>query len=317
MFCSATCRNEANFHQYECPIIDLIKELTDNMQLALRTFFIALAIHENSIEKLMKFIDTHETTTVLESSLKDELAKLSLIISFDGNNSLPVVDEIFDYLFKLDEKLSKMWSKHGNFIGNFLKTQIQIEIRYCHEMSAWPLKKSMQVLEDDSLHTYERGSVAFGTGIYAFSSYLNHSCAPNIGKVFINDKLVMVVQRPIESGSQIFENYGFSFMTTDKKFRKFELSERYIFDCTCEACINNFPLLPYLKIIDKACFKKAKKITQELLNLNKKKAMHKIKETGELIEKYHHNFPSLEVSSLIESFIALVDILIKPEIQFE
>lgn len=317
MFCSATCHDEASqsFHQYECSIMDLIKEFTGNVQLALRTFFIALVIHDNSIEKMINFVDTHKTSTVLESSLVDEIAKLSVIISFDGNGLIPVVDEIFDYLFNEDEKLSKLWSAHGDFIGKFLKSQIQIETKYCHEILCWPLKKKS--LENNLQHVYHRGSKEFGIGIYAFSSFLNHSCAPNIGKIFIDGKLVMIVQRPIAAGSQIFDNYGYSFTSTDKKLRQLELSQRYLFDCACEACKNNFPLLPLLKIVDKTCFKAAKKITQELASLNRKKAKYKIKEIGELIGKYHQNFPSLEVSSLIESFIAVVDIYQKPEIQFE
>jgi uncharacterized pyridoxamine 5'-phosphate oxidase family protein len=164
---------------------------------------------------------------------------------------------------------------------------------------------------------YQKSTKPYGTAVYPFASLFNHSCAPNVHKIFIDGKIIFIVQRPIEAGKQIFDNYGFSFTNMDKKFRQSQLSQQYCFTCDCEACEKNYSILPSLKIIDKTCLKIAKKSSQELSCLNQKRAKYRIKEVGDEIQKYHKIFPSLEICSLIESFQACVEISCRPEILFE
>lgn len=317
MFCSTDCHSKAakSFHHYECPAaMLLITSLTDNIQIALRTFFKALSSFSNSTENFIEFMKNFKLTNFFESS-SDEISKLSAICSLDGNDEITVNDEIFSHIFTSNEKLANIWTSHGDFVRQFLRSQISIAVRNFHEISEWPVNKIKE--EEMRSMVYQKSTKPYGSAAYPFASLLNHSCAPNIHKIFINGKIIFIVQRPIDAGGQIFDNYGFSFMNMDKKIRQFEIFQQYSFTCDCEACMKNFSILPALRISDKVCFKIAKKISQELSGLNQKRARHKLKEIGNLIQKYNGNFPSLEICSLIQSFQACVEICHKPEILFE
>lgn len=47
----------------------------------------------------------------------------------------------------------------------------------------------------------------YAHGIYTNSSQLNHSCQPNIARIFIGNKLIGKVIRPIKRGEQLFVSY--------------------------------------------------------------------------------------------------------------
>lgn len=47
-----------------------------------------------------------------------------------------------------------------------------------------------------------------GDALCQFGSLLNHSCSPNIDRVFVDNKFVFFVRRPIQKGQQLFTCYG-------------------------------------------------------------------------------------------------------------
>lgn len=295
--------------------MSIISSLTDNVQMGIRIFFSALSLFDNSIDELIEYC-THFNSTTIFDETDSRLKNLAAILSLGKNNMLLIEDEIIEIIFKMNEDLFNMWKQHEVFIKKFIISLIQISIRNFHEVIGWPLEMTKEENHDDKL-IYKRSSKAFGTASYPFASLLNHSCAPNICKIFIDGKLVMVVQRHVEKGSQIFDNYGYCFTNQFKNFRQDILFKNYLFKCECEACSNDFSILPSLKIVDKTCFKIAKKISRELSSLNHKKSKFKIQEIATVIEKYHHNFPCLEVCSLIESFYASIEIYLKPQVRFQ
>lgn len=56
-----------------------------------------------------------------------------------------------------------------------------------------------------------------------------------------------MVVRPIAAGEQLFDNYGPYYSTSNKKQRQDHLYNQYGFQCTCQACMENFPLGRKLK----------------------------------------------------------------------
>ena len=46
-----------------------------------------------------------------------------------------------------------------------------------------------------------------GSGLLSFASLLNHSCSPNLTRIFVDNKQVYIVKRPIEAGEQLFVSY--------------------------------------------------------------------------------------------------------------
>lgn len=49
--------------------------------------------------------------------------------------------------------------------------------------------------------------VVLGYGLVLYSNQLNHSCTPNICRIFLNDHVAYKVLRPIKSGEQLFVSY--------------------------------------------------------------------------------------------------------------
>jgi hypothetical protein len=45
-------------------------------------------------------------------------------------------------------------------------------------------------------------------GISLFGFYISHSCDPNVGKTFVDNKTAFIVLKPIKKGEQLFANYN-------------------------------------------------------------------------------------------------------------
>lgn len=180
---------------------------------------------------------------------------LLAVNSLTANDEINIKKDIFERIFQISPKLNEMWSKHSDFIGNFLERHIRIATLNYHEIYAWPMKKGGHQDQDidkvASSLAYQRGTVAVGSASYPFLALLNHNCAPNVIRTFIGDKVVVVVQRPINKCDQLFDNYGYHFWNLPKDCRQMELMKQYRFKCDCDACKNCWPFLTDLKVQDK------------------------------------------------------------------
>ncbi len=330
MFCSDECESQAHqsFHKYECLVNVLTSTLSTNLQMALRTFFIAISMFGESIDHLQIFLSDHQakSCTVFDVDVLDEQrAKFLAINSLTANDEINMKKSIFEKIFQISPKLHELWSKYGDFIADFLKRQIQIATRNYHEIYCWPLKRGSSVdpdirnVSEINPLAYQRGTVSAGSASYPFCSLINHHCAPNLTRAFVDDKIVLIVQRPIKKGEQLFDNYGYHFATVSKDKRLTELEKQYRFKCDCDACENNWPLMADLKIEDRICLNKAKKCCRELSlapDLNRRKSILKYKELCEIVEKNQKHFPSLETCSIMQSASAYLEMSIKPTLQF-
>lgn len=325
MFCSDECEAKAyqSFHKHECLVNEFTSTLSINLQMALRTFFVTLSMFNESLDDLQKYLMEHPNScTVFDVVDQNERLKFLAVNSLTANVETDIEKDIFENIFQISPPLQEMWSKHGDFIGRFLKHQIQIASLNYHEIYFWPLKKGRSQDQDiDNLTgslAYQRSSVAAGSGSYPLISLLNHNCAPNVIRTFINDKIVIVVQRPIKKDHQLFDNYGYHFGSVSKDRRQMELLKQYRFVCDCDACNNDWPYMTDLKISDRVCLNKAKKACRELnqTDFNRKKAIIKYRELCEIIEKNQKNFPSLEICSIMQSAAAYLEISFKPPVQF-
>lgn len=326
MYCSDECEAKAyeSFHKYECYLSELTLILSSTVRMALRTFFVALSIFGESLEGLQNYLIEHSKSyTVFDfEDFEAPQHKLLSINSLIASDETDVERMILEEMFQISPKLKEMWLSHSDFIENFLKRQIQIGRLNYHEIYVWPLKRGRIQNDDVDNFTgslaYQRGEIAAGNGSYPFCSLLNHHCAPNISRMFINDKLVLVVQRTIKKGDQLFDNYGYHFTNVSKNCRQSELLKQYKFKCNCDACSNDWPILSSLKIYDKVCLNKAKKVCRDLnlTDVNRKKAINKYKELCEIIDKNQTNFPSVEICSIIQSTAAYLEMILKPKLQF-
>ena len=200
MFCSQKCMKSANkgYHYYECQILQPLNE-TGDWRMVLRSFFDALSICSGSIEQLEKImIESDELSpTVFNYDLSGldniETIKNQLKCMIGLERKIDVTMKDFSSIFLQHPELAKIWSSHSSFVNKFLERMMQIEILNFHGIKGRSLNNSYRS--------------CLGDGGYIFCSLLNHSCCPNTMRIVVDNRMVLVVERPIKKGEQLFDCY--------------------------------------------------------------------------------------------------------------
>lgn len=200
MFCSQKCLQSANkgFHYYECDILQQLNE-TGEWRMVLRNFFVALSICDGSIEQLEELMEESDriSPTVFNFDLNDpkncESSKelLSCMIALERRVEVELKD--FSSIFNQSQVLAEIWSSHKCFINRFLERMMQIEILNFHG------------IKGRSFDNTDRSCL--GDGGYLFCSLLNHSCCPNTMRIVVENRMVLVAERPIKKDEQLFDSY--------------------------------------------------------------------------------------------------------------
>jgi SET and MYND domain-containing protein 4 len=201
MFCSQHCFDEAKrtFHEAEVKLrcIDFTQKI----------LLEALSICEGSFDKLQAFIDDPKlgSKTVFDydwhdaSSAKSRLRGLTVFNSLQLgplNEELAYIEthpvlELFD-----DEREKRVAKAFMSRIGRILTVN-------CYSLD-WRTPKRA-----DDEHALERAStMKVGSALLIFGSLFNHSCAPNIDRMVVDNRFVFIVRRPIRQGEQLFISYG-------------------------------------------------------------------------------------------------------------
>lgn len=78
--------------------------------------------------------------------------------------------------------------------------------------------------------------------LFIITSYLNHSCSPNLININYDNRMVCMTTRQIQKGQQLFINYAGDLV--EQTFDKWQtvLWERFKFLCECERCASNWPI---------------------------------------------------------------------------
>lgn len=202
MFCSQKCLQAANkrFHQYECSILQPLNE-TGNWRMTLRCFFDALSICKGSIEQLEKLMNESDemSPTVFNFDFggpnSSENVKYQLMCMLALERKVEVKVKDFSSLFLQHPKLTNLWRSHNIFINKFLERMMQIEILNFHGIKGRSLSRNKPYRS------------CLGDGGYPFCSLINHSCCPNTMRIVVDNRMVLVVERPIKKGDQIFDCY--------------------------------------------------------------------------------------------------------------
>lgn len=82
-----------------------------------------------------------------------------------------------------------------------------------------------------------RDAPVTGVGFYRVSSYLMHSCEPNVKMVFSdhNHKASLVTTREIKAGDELLVGYIQNVMQSTEA-RRLELFDKYRLRCMCPLC---------------------------------------------------------------------------------
>jgi SET and MYND domain-containing protein 4 len=203
MFCSDKCQELAwkSFHKYECRVLTEL-DSTEGWRMSLRSFFDALSICDDSIEELEKLTKECDElkSTVFNFDLSDEndvdyeKNRLRCLLSLTSNIEIESRD--FKLIFNsCHTHLKKIWKTHSTFITSLIERLMKIEILNFHSIKGSSLSKKK---------TYR---AALGDGAFIFCSLVNHSCVPNVMRVVVDGNMVMIVERPIKQGEQLFDCY--------------------------------------------------------------------------------------------------------------
>lgn len=119
-----------------------------------------------------------------------------------------------------------------------------------------------------------------GSGIFPTSSFVNHSCTPNIFRTNYGQTLVHRASRTIAKEAQLMISYGVQFDKTTKTERQMYLS-KYFFTCSCAACLNDWPLRANLPEMPEFCDEKIERKARELIS--EKTANHGALQSSDLL----------------------------------
>lgn len=212
MFCSIKCREKAlkKFHKYECSVMKQLLQ-SGSVNISLRIFFIALSAFDGSIENLENFMIENDKiiSTVFNFDFSNEDSEENVKNYLKCLNSLSRSSKTFSLenhedILKNHPALDETWKSNQDFIRQFLQRQCQINDLYFHGIFSGGLKKSSS---QDVMSIFKDLQQSIGSGWFPFCSLINHSCAPNVGRVYVEGKVVLIACRPIPAGSQLFDCY--------------------------------------------------------------------------------------------------------------
>lgn len=173
-----------------------------------RMLFEALAICDGSFDKLRLLMDTPElcNKTIFDFDLSDPSDPNYRYNLLQSINSLAqaatVSDEVVRYLSNhpILELISSQRDK--DTAKKFLLRSFRILTVNSFGIE-WVIPARPSDKNKDAINTKLAGD-----GLCQFGSLLNHSCIPNVDRVFVDNKFVFFVRRPILKGQQLFTCYG-------------------------------------------------------------------------------------------------------------
>ncbi|KAL7640226.1 UNVERIFIED_CONTAM: hypothetical protein RMT77_009640 [Armadillidium vulgare] len=118
------------------------------------------------------------------------------------------------------------------YVASLILRHIQISICNTNNIIEFIFKEN-----SSDITSYE----CLGWGIYPTSALINHSCNPNVFKYNVGTDQIVRAANIIRNGEQLFCSYTHVFDVQEKKFRRKNLENQYMFHCECIACEQNWP----------------------------------------------------------------------------
>lgn len=310
MFCSQDCAQVGNekFHKYECPIVDKLNSMgTKILRIAIRTFFEAMDVCSGNLEELKILIEENRDSSITVFDYEFPIERSSILKAIDAlatNESERNQADLFQRsgivaiicdMFLKHTSLGDVLVTRGDedFFYCFVFKQTQIAASNYHGLFNGVTKKS----------EFESNNDQCGSASFPFCSLINHSCSPNLVRITSGCKNYVMINRPIETGEQLFDNYGFHHCLENFEERQVSLQNQYMFKCCCEGCIKKFPLYHDLRTIDRRFNQFIGNDVNKLSQLNIEHAKKKFQSYCDYLKKMDANYPCYEISSVQECLL--------------
>ncbi|CAH1115603.1 unnamed protein product [Psylliodes chrysocephalus] len=239
-FCKPACRDAAlsSYHVHECRYLDLL--IGSGMSILSHTAL--RMITQQSLEKCLEMYKNRSKEKVFSLCTNSEKREAGDFLQ----RSL-----MAGFLLRCLQKCGYFSTNGGNVvpsdeefvIGELLLFNLQMLQFNAHEIFE-------QVTTSD--RNLEGSKLSYiGVGIYPTVALFNHDCYPAVTRYFVGRDIIIKALRPLQPNDVVAENYGPIFSRKLLQDRQRSLSSRYWFQCQCNACTSNWPLMDGLENVDK------------------------------------------------------------------
>lgn len=202
MFCSAICLESGwkRFHKYECNALDQSFSNDNEYDILILKIVFESLKFSGSLEKLENLVaDPKLNVTVFDLDLKskkEDQTEKNLLKAIYSLKKGPTSDEdiaMADWIVDSHPVLVSTCklSAQREFLRNFVIKIMGIIDRNSYIFYSPSMKMNEEI----------------GSGVFPFASLMNHSCSPNIYRIFVDNKQVFIVKKPIPVGQQLFVGY--------------------------------------------------------------------------------------------------------------
>lgn len=230
-YCSDECADNT-FHKTECNVIFGHPNLCDSASLSFILRSILIGINTfSTVNEMMEFVESSVTADPHGICLLDETPKSKYRV-FLKLSSFVTDQLILDF------------RKKAFYIFHALMSTHDLRIKF-HTKSAQHFLVHLIIHHGLILCTNSFGGCCGDNGdyqqnLFLLTSYINHSCIPNVIKLSNNNLAVVKTIQPIKKGQQLFASYLLEPGDMCGIDRNNRLKEIYGFECHCELCTKGF-----------------------------------------------------------------------------
>lgn len=330
MFCSKCMENMNEIHdehyKYQLEIIDELKNgCSINLLTAIRVFFKALKSCDGNLEWLKRVeSENYSSLSILSvEDPNDPVDQFRAINSLQSNQENCDV-ELKSLLIQEVIRTVDLFMQHTQ-IAELLKTdddedffrETLLKFSLIAKFNAYEFGTNPMKRNESGEFNNRKGS---GSAIFPFLSHINHSCDANVILVDTQSKFYLIVLRVIEAGEQIFEGYCSGFDDANFETRQKIIRVNYMFNCKCQACVENFPMwddLP-MGITDKQSRLEIRKIfAYNLTEMQPNEIKDLLERICKLLMKHKSLHPCRELVELQDQLEECFVIFIMPKLLLE
>ena len=244
-FCSEDCKDNAKcYHQIEWQYLHVLEEqgMEKLGYLALRILLVAGLSNIRELDSINyknkkygvgptdRIQNDIQTVATLATNMHSRKPKTSLHFAVMSLYLLKVAEKGGLFGREIPSMMDKVT------VGSFLFRFIQIV-----QCNAYTVCETLVTNDYTLCKPFD-----IGLGLYPTQSLLNHSCNPNTEAIYIDNRCQIRATKNISAGEEVTIDYGPVFYLQPKEERQAILKHQYFFDCKCEACLQDWPLLENL-----------------------------------------------------------------------
>jgi len=191
-------------HRHMCEIIDKLHGQSNIVHIAIKTFFRAFVICDDSVNKLEKYVAGYlygnQKSNVFDfdfTEMSDEdTEKAKLLVFLSGNMyDTTKIKQLYISLIVFFQNHS-IWKHLTEFQQHFLRLLFQLLYSIIF----------VNVYIVQQVNSNPEGAEQYtnvGTAFSPFFSLISHSCSPNVAAVSTGEYQIVVVSEPIKRGEQL------------------------------------------------------------------------------------------------------------------